>query len=242
MKARPFLIHLAILALGLVAGAAAQTTAPVPSMSASPQNVMHLSASGQVETQQDLLTLSLSTSRDGADAAAVQAELRRAVDQALAEARKSVQPGQMDARSGDFSVHPRHGRDGKINGWQGRAEVVLEGRDFDRITQTAARVTSMTVGHIAFGLSREQRTRVEAEAQLQAIERFKLKAGEIVKAFGFAGYTLREVTVSGDGVGPQPRMVGMAREMMAAAADAPIAVEPGKSVVQVTVSGSVQAR
>ena len=240
MRTARSLLSLGFLAFGLAAGAVAQT---VPPMNHPPQNVIHLSASGQVEAQQDLLTLSLTTAREGADAAAVQTELRKAIDLALTEVRRSVEPGRMDARSGDFSVHPRYTRDGKINGWQGRAELVLEGRDFDRITQTAARVTSMTVGHIGFGLSREQRARVEAEAQLQAIERFKAKAGEIVKAFGFGGYTLREVTVSGDGPGPQPRMLGMAKEMMAsAAADAPIAVEPGKSLVQVMVSGSVQAQ
>ena len=65
---------------------------------------------------------------------------------------------------------------------------------------------------------------------------------EIAKAFGFAGYTLREVSVSSDDSGFQPRMYGMAREARAMAADAPVPVEPGKSIVQATVSGSVQAR
>lgn len=233
---------LAALALGLAATVtAAAQTAPAAAI-APPQNVLHLSASGHVEVPQNLLTLTLSTTREGADAAGVQAELRQAVDLALAEAKKSVEPGQLDARSGSFGVYPRHTRDGKLSGWQGRAEIVLEGRDFTRITQTAARMTSMTISNLAFGLSREQRVRVEAEAQQQAIERFRQKASEIARAFGFGAYTLREVNISGDGAGPQPRMYSMAApEMRAAAADAPVAVEPGKSVVQVTVSGSVQA-
>ena len=49
---------------------------------------------------------------------------------------------------------------------------------------------------------------------------------EIAKAFGFAGYTLREVSVSSDDSGFQPRMYGMAREARAMAADAPVPVEP----------------
>ena len=209
-----------------------------------PQNVLQLSATGLVEVQQDLLTLSLSTTREGADAANVQADLRKAVDAALTEVKKTAQTGQMDVRSGDFNVHPRYGRDGKINGWQGRAELVLEGLDFPRITQAAARVPSMTIGNLQFGLSRELRGRVEGEAQSIAIERFKARASEIAKAFGFTGYTLREVSVSGEDSGYQPRMMAMAKqEMRGGAADAaPVAVEPGKSVVQITVSGSVQAR
>lgn len=234
----------ALCALMLTAAAAhAQPLATPAAMTiAPPQNVLQLSANGQVEVQQDLLTLSLTTSREGADAAGVQAELRKALDAALAQVKTSAQPGQMDVRTGDFNVHPSYNRDGKISGWQGRAELILEGRDFPRITQAAARATTMTIGQVNFGLSREQRAKVQAEAQAQAIERFKQRAAEIAKAFGFAGYTLREVSVSGEEGGVAPRLYGMAKEASAMSADAPVSVEPGKTVVQVTVSGTVQAR
>ena len=61
----------ALCALMLTAAAAhAQPIATPAAMSiAPPQNVLQLSANGQVEVQQDLLTLSLTTSREGADAA-----------------------------------------------------------------------------------------------------------------------------------------------------------------------------
>ena len=242
MKLRHALAAASFFALTL-AGAQAQPVTSSLTMTP-PQNVLQLSATGLVEVQQDLLTLTLSTTREGTDANAVQTELRKAVDAALGEVKKTAQAGQMDVRSGDFNVHPRYSRDGKINGWQGRAEVVLEGRDFPRITQAAARVPSMTIGNIQFGLSREARGKVEAEAQSMAIERFKARAGEIAKAFGFSGYTLREVSVSGDDSGYQPRMMAMAKSEMrggAAADGVPVAIEPGKSVVQITVSGSVQA-
>ncbi|MBN8558377.1 MAG: SIMPL domain-containing protein [Burkholderiales bacterium] len=206
-----------------------------------PHNVLQLSASGQVEVEQDLLTLSLGATREGADAASVQASLRQLLDEALKQVRPSAQPGQMDVRTGAFSVYPRHDRNGRIGGWQGRAELILEGRDIARITQAAARASSMSIGQLAFGLSREQRARVEAEAQAQAIERFKARAADIARAFGFAGYTLREVSVSGDAGDIAPRMVGMASPARAMAADAPVPVEPGRTLVQVTVSGTVQA-
>ena len=242
----PRLSHAAAigLLLGLSAALAyAQPSTPLAAMTiAPPQNVLQLSATGQSEVQQDWLTLTLSTQAEGADAASVQATLRQALDAALAQVKSTAQPGQMDVRSGDFSVHPRYGRDGKISAWQGRAELLLEGRDFARITQAAARASTMTIGHLSFGLSREQRAKVEGEAQALAIERFKAKAAEIAKAFGFAGYTLREVTVSSDDSGFQPRMYGMAKEARAMLADAPVPVEPGKSIVQATVSGSVQAQ
>ena len=205
------------------------------------QNVAQLSASGAVEVQQDLLTIALSTTRDGSDAATVQSQLKQALDAALTEAKKSAQPGLMEVRTGNFSLNPRYGKDGKINGWQGRTEMLLEGRDFSRITSTAGKVQSLTLGNVGFALSREARAKVEAEAQSQAIENFKTRAGEIAKGFGFGDYSLREVSINSNEQGPiRPRM--MAMQAKSESADAAVPVEAGKSTVLVTVSGSVQMK
>lgn len=225
----------ASLAVLTVSSALAQTL-PVP------QNVVQLSATGAVEVPQDFLTVTLATTRQAPDAATVQTQLKAAVDAALAEARTSAASGQMDVRTGGFSLYPRHDKDGRISTWQGTAEVVLEGRDFGRISTVAGRVAGLTVNQVAFSLSREARSRVEAEAQAMAIQQFKAKAVDIAKGFGFADYTLREVSVmSDDGGMPRPRV--MAMQAKAASADmAPVPVEAGKSMVTVTVSGAVQLR
>ncbi len=205
-------------------------------------NVVQLSASASIEVQQDLLTLHMTTSRDGADAAAVQSQLKQALETALAEAKKVALPGQLDIRTGNFNLAPRYSRDGKMTGWLGTTELVLEGRDFGRIGATAGKIQTLTMAGVVFGLSREQRSRVEADAQSQAIESFKAKAGDIAKGFGFTGYTLREVSVSANDQGfvPRPRM--MAMEAKAASTEAPMPLEAGKSTVMVTVSGSVQLK
>jgi predicted secreted protein len=219
------------------AGSVLAQTAVVPA----PQNVLQLMAAGAVEVQQDLLSMTLTTTRDAADAATVQAQLKTALDAALAEAKKSAQPGQLDVRTGNFSLSPRYTKDGKINGWQGSTELVLEGRDFPRITQAAGRVTTLTVGNVGFGLSREQRAKTEAEAQNIAIDNFKQKAGELAKGFGFSGYTLREVSVNANDSGPiRPRM--MAMQAKSFSSDSAVPVEAGKTSVVVNVSGSVQLK
>ncbi|HTH08627.1 MAG TPA: SIMPL domain-containing protein [Acidovorax sp.] len=208
-----------------------------------PRNVVQLSASGTVEVQQDLLVVNLATSKEGTDAAAVQAQLKQALDAALAEAKRSAQPGQLDVRTGPFGLYPRYGKEGKINGWQGRAELVLEGRDFARITSTAGKIQTLAISNVAFGLSREARAKVEGEAQTQAIEQFKARAAELAKGFGFSTYSLREVAVNSNEMvpGPRPRMMA-AEAKMGSFADAPVPVEAGKAQVVVNVSGSVQMR
>lgn len=207
-----------------------------------PQNVVQLSANASVDVAQDLMVFSMSTTRDGSDASAVQTQLKLALEVALSEAKKVINSGQLDVKTGQFSLSPRYGREGKINGWQGTVEMVMEGRDFEKISSTAGKIQSLSVAGVSFGLSRELRARVQTDAQARAIANFKVQAESIAKGFGFSGYTLREITVNANDVGQpfRPRM--MAMESRAVMADAPVPVEAGKSTVQVTVSGSVQLR
>lgn len=184
----------------------------------------------------------MNTTVGGSDAGTVQTQLKQALDTALAQAKQAAVPGQMDVRTGNFSLYPRYNKDGKINGWQGTTELVLEGKDFSRITSTAGKIQTLTLGNVSFALSREQRVKVEGEAQAQAIERFKAKAGEIAKNFGFGGYTLREVSINANDQGYIPRPRVMAMQAKGEMADSSIPVEAGKSTVLVNVSGSVQMK
>jgi len=228
----------AVLALAAHGAMAQQAQAPAP------HNVLQLSATGSVQVQQDLLVLTLATTREGEEASQVQTQLRQALDAALTQARTFVAAGEVEVRTGEFGIHPRYGKEGRINGWQGRAELVLSGRDFARITQAAAKVQGMAISQVAFDLSREARERVEGQAQTQAIEAFKARAQELAQGFGFASYSLREVSVNSHEAspGPRPRMMAMQAKGAAFEADAPVPVEAGKSQVVVTVSGSVQLR
>ena len=208
----------------------------------SPQNVVSLSTTGTVEVQQDLLSISMNTTKDGSDAAGVQSQLKAALDAALAIAKPAALPQQMEVRTGQFSMYPRYGRDGKINGWQGTVELVLEGKDFPRISQTAGKIQTLTMGNVGFALSREQRAKVETDAQTIAIDRFKAKAQELAKAFGFSSYTLREVAVNANDQGfPSPRMRESTMSM-SKSQDSSVPIEAGKSAVVVNVSGAVQLK
>lgn len=208
-----------------------------------PANVVNLSASGFMEVPQDQMMVTLNTTREGADAGTVQAQLKTALEQALAVARVAAQPQAMDVRTGQFSLQPRYGSNGRISGWQGTVELMLEGTDFGRISTTAGKIQSLTIAQVGYAVSREARQRLESEVQALAIERFRSRAQEVAKNFGFAGYSLREVHISStDQSGGQPRMVMMRAEAKAAMADAPMPMEAGKTTVSVNVSGAVQLR
>lgn len=223
----------------------AQTGAAPGAATAPPQNVISLSASASVEVQKDWLTVVFSTTRDGADAAAVQSQLKQALDAALTEARKLAKPGQVEVQTGGFSLYPRYANKPNaapvINGWQGSAELVVEGRDVQAISQLTGRITTLTIGRVAFSLSREAREKVEAEVAAQAISRFRARADAVSKQFGFSGYTVREVAVNTESPGHVPMPMMRAQAMRASAEEA-LPVEAGKATVTAQVSGSVQMR
>ena len=238
---RPLLSALvAACGAAVVTGAASQTLPP-------PQNVVSLSASASVEVTKDWLTVVFSTTREGAEAAVVQSQLREALDRALTEARKGARPGQLEVQTGGFSLHPRYapvnpkapGGQPAIAGWLGSADLVVEGRDAQAIAQLTGRIQTLSIARVGFSLSREAREKVEGDVSAQAIAQFRTRADAVSRQFGFSGYNVREVNVSSNEPpgGIQPMMRAQASRAMA---DESLPVEAGKAVVTATVSGSVQ--
>src|SRR4051812_10730383 len=110
-----FMLRVFFTLLAFTAHAALAQVLPVP------ENVVQLSAASTVEVPQDLLSIQLQATREGADPARVQADLKAVLDAALAQAGRDAQPGALDVRTGIFSVLPRYGRDRRIATWVGTA-------------------------------------------------------------------------------------------------------------------------
>ena len=203
------------------------------------QGVVNLASSASVEITKDVLSVSFNTTREGLDAATVQAQLKQALDAALIEAKKAARPGQVDVQTGNFQVSPRYTNKGVVSGWQGSAELIVEGRDMQAIGQLSGRITTLTISRVGYALSRELREKSEGEVAAQAIARYRAKAADYAKQFGYAGYAIREVSVNTSEPG-NVRPMMMQAKAMSASADEALPVEPGKGTVTVSVNGSVQ--
>jgi predicted secreted protein len=229
---------LALAAAFASAGAAAQSVQV-------PTGVLNLTTSASVEVTKDVLTVIFSTTRDGPDAQAVQLALKQALDAALNEAKKIARPGQAEVQTGNFSLYPRYGnpkagtQQPSIVGWQGTAELQVHGKDAAAIAQLTGRVTTMSIARVGYTLSKEAREKVETDVTARAIADWRAKAQQMSQQFGYAGYTVREVSVATNepGGGPVPMVAMRARAM---AAEEALPTEAGKGEVTVTVSGSAQ--
>ncbi|TKC83019.1 DUF541 domain-containing protein [Trinickia terrae] len=226
-----------VLAAALFAVPAAYADTVV--MQNQPSGVLSLSAQASTEVPQDVVDITLFYEQEAKDPASLTDVLNQHADAALKQAKGIAG---VTARTGSFSIYPSTGRDGRISAWRGRTEVVLESRDFAAASKLAGQMSSnMQVGNVAFSLSPEAQRAAEEKLSGQAIASFRQQASASAQAFGYSGYTIREVNVGHNGVPPRPVMM---MSMRAAGADAnapaPMPIEGGTSTVTVNVSGSVQ--
>ncbi|MBL8319364.1 MAG: SIMPL domain-containing protein [Burkholderiaceae bacterium] len=225
------IVTVALLTAGLAAAQGAE--------SAPPRDMLSIAASAVVEVPFDTLAITLQAVREGAEPGAVQTQLRQAIDAALADARRAVRPGQLEVRTGQFQLSPRYSNKGVISAWVGQAELVIDGRDMSAIAQLAGRLNSVAVSRVAYSLARDTREKAESDAAAQAITRFRARAGDYARQFGYANFVIREVNVSSESPHlPQP--IVRAKAMSAAmASDESVPIEAGRANVVATVNGSV---
>lgn len=198
-------------------------------------NLVNLSAQAEREVPNDTMTVVLAVDVEGVDTAALADTVNRTMREALkvAQAYRAVK-----ARSLIYQTLPVYDKS-RIVRWRVRQELRLESQDFAQATELVGKLqASMQVSSLVVGLSAEARKQAENGLIAEAISAFHDRAAIVRDAQKVKGYRVKELQV-GTG-GAQPRYYAAPRAAMASASMAPPAVEPGSSVLQVTVSGTVQ--
>ena len=218
---------------------AQQPQAAQPEDAAARAPELTLQASASSDVQQDTVRITLATELEGASQAAAGKALTAALDEAVkrAQGTKGV-----EVRTGGYNVWPNTNDKGKIQNWRARGEITLESKDFAAASALATKLSDKTaIAQISFLLSREAREAEERKLLSQAAEAFRDRALAAATAFGFSGYRVRQLELSGGGSSvPVPRPMGvqmMAKGRAAEAADVPL--EAGEVTVSIAVNGTV---
>ena len=194
-----------------------------------------LSAQAVSEVAQDQVTITLAAEVSGA----TQEQVSQALNQRLQDALKQAgHPVGVDVHNGAYRIWPMNDRDGKLSEWRGRAEILLQSRDFDAASRLAADLGAhMPVAGLSFSVSDARRSAEEHKLLGEAVSAFRSRAQALAQALGFDRYRLKSVDLEDSGmvpVSPGPRM------MRAMAADAtPVPIEGGRERVSVSVRGSI---
>lgn len=213
------------------------------------QPIVELAATASVEVEQDWLEVTLGINRQGPNAQAVQRTIKQAITSTMGQLKtqlNSADEQAMRVRTQNFGVYPRYNNSGKIVQWQAQAQIVISGRDFDRITQAASQVGEMVIEGMHFSLSEAGRERVTGQALQQALATFSQRAQTIAQGLGHHGWTTHSITVDHHDVNMTrhaPRlyseMASMSKSSSMEVEQAASWVEPGNVRVRVDVNGSV---
>lgn len=198
--------------------------------------MLGLSANATRDVVDDTALVVLFVERTGAEPGQLQSSVNATLQDALARLRRDPA---LQVRSGGYFTRPRYARDGRIEGWTVRGELIAESTDTAAISRAAATAGGqMNVGSLGFLLSPARRAQVERELTAEAAARLRERALEAAQALGYAGVELLEANLDGGAPRP-PVLLARAGVMAAAPADVtPLPVEPGRSQVIVTFSGT----
>ena len=199
-------------------------------------NLVNLSAQAEREVPNDTITAVLAVDTEGADPAALADGVNRAMREALktAEGYRNVK-----ARSLNYQTWPVYDKQ-RITRWRVRQELRLESRDFPQATELIGKLQStLVVAGLTVGLSNEARKQAENSLIVEALAAFHERAGLVREAQKARSYRVKDLQVASGG-GLQPRMYAAQRGGVAASSVAAPSVEPGASVIQINISGTVQ--
>lgn len=229
----------ASLAAALIAAAALPWAWALPARAAgaapaADAPLLRLEASASREVSDDTAFAVFRIEQEGPQPGPLQSAVNRVLESALADLKRDAA---LVVRSGAYNTYPRHSRDGRIDGWRVRAELVAESTEVAAISRATATLSGrMSVGSVGFRLSQGARDRVEREITAEAAQNFRDKARAAAQALGYAGAELVEANYN-TASPPMPVPMARARAELAVEAVA-VPLEPGRSRVTVTFSGA----
>jgi predicted secreted protein len=222
---RRLALALLLLAPGL---AFAQTSAPG-------ETLLTLRESAERELPQDRLVASLRVEATAPTAAAVQAEVNRRMEAALARA-KTVAGVRVETHG--YWTHEERPA-GQPRRWRGQAGLQLSGADTAALLALAGGLqeSGLAMSGMRFELTPAAARAAQDELTAEALTRLRARGDKAAEALGLRVTGLRHVRV-GDTSGEAPRPRPMMRAT-AASADATPVAEPGTTTVRVEVEADL---
>ncbi len=172
------------------------------------------------------------------------AEVNRILAQAIEQARGAVKnTNGFSLSNGSFRTSPIYNKDGRTDGWQGRAELVLTSKDLTAAESALGVLgAQLAISSIQFSLSGAKRKEEEQALLTEVAQAFQSRAQAAALAFGFKTYKIISLDLnSPSGASNGPMLMRSTSPMSASNAADPVklALEPAQVLVTVDVSGKV---
>ncbi len=194
------------------------------------------SVAAETELQNDLAEVTLAAEAEHADPAQLAAEINRAMDWALTEARKSAA---IEARSGDYQTFPVYDKN-RLLSWRAAQSLVLRSENIASLNAVAGALQQkLQIKSMRFLVSPAKQRAAETQLLDQLMDNFKERAARIQRGLGAKAYRIVRLSVQRGGA--QPPVIMQSRMAMAEMdSPAPVASEAGSSHASVTAQAVIQ--
>lgn len=218
-------------ALALLAALASPALAAEPPGDAG--TLLHLSEQAARPVVRDELRAVLRVEATDSDAARLQAEINRRMDDAVARAKRVA--GVTVFTTG-YAAYQQPQKD-RPPQWHGSAGLTLTAHDAAALLTLVGELqqNGLLMSNLGYELTPEAARSVEEALTAEALTRLRQRAERVAADLGLAVIRLRDVQV-GNAVGASP----VPRVFAAAAAAPPPAAEPGAAEVAVSVNAEVE--
>lgn len=224
--------------IGFLLGLCLAPVAVAGEAAAATYDRVSLSAAAQSEVANDRLRAELYIQREGEDAAALAADVNRAIDWAVALA-KGVEG--VEVQTQDYRTHPLY-RKQILKGWRVRQSIRLESADTTALSELIGRLQQrLAVESVGYELSAMAREQAENALIGRAIAAFTTRAEMVTQQFGRSDYRLVQVDINSGARPPQPMYRTAAMVVEADRVSAP-RIKLGSQEVQVWVNGTIELR
>jgi predicted secreted protein len=198
------------------------------------KSTVGLQAQADREVANDQVVAIVASDEGGRDPAAIAAVVNKRMTAALAVARDYPA---VRTRSAGYQTSPVY-KDGRIESWRVSQQLRLESRDFAAMAELIGKLQrELLVRSLSVGLSTESRRAAEDALVGEAVAAFHARAALVRAALKAPGYRIKHIDVGASGAPIRP----LAQEGLRAMAAAP-SVEPGTTLVAVSVSGTIELK
>lgn len=238
-------VRMLLLAAMACASVAAQAQAVQPQAVAAAHDagVLQLQAQASADVLPDRTLARLAAVAQGDDVAVLNAQVAERIAAAVRRARGVAG---VEAGIGTIGTQPRWrdvGGATRQDGWTVTAELKLRSADTAALARLIGELSStLQIQSVQAEVSPQLRERELVELSSRAIAAFRARAQAAAHDFGYTGYSVREVQLSGlEGAEPQPHPLMMRAGLLGQGAPAPaVPLDPSTRQLSVSVSGSVQ--
>lgn len=211
--------------------------------------LLGISAEASREVANDEMNVLMRVERQSEDLAAANRDALGRINALLAKARGIEGIESSLAGVGSSPIHAEDRKaDGKvehrITGWHVHADASLKSRDVQALSTLIGELgEDARILSVGFSVSKEARTKIEAELLAEASKAFNERAAMIAQALGYAGFEIERINVGTTGM-PRPyRPVAQEAMMSMRAAAAPdFADSVGESTLSANANGQVWLR